>query len=91
MRGRASQAMRPHPSKLRRRIHAAQGPANPHTPTPDRLPVAYEELEAGTRAGKGQSQSQSQSQSQNSEFDFNLNLNLNFYSNLYFNFKLNSY
>jgi len=51
--------------------------------------VAYEELEAGTRAGKGQSQSQSQSQ--NSEFDFNLNLNLNFYSNLYFNFKLNSY
>ncbi len=35
MRGSASQAMRPHPCKLRRRIHAAQGPATPPPPTPD--------------------------------------------------------
>jgi len=34
MRGGASQAMRPHPCKLRQRIHALEGPATPPMPAP---------------------------------------------------------
>jgi len=50
MRGSASQAMRPHPCKLRRRIHAAQGPATPPPPTPDSWSGAPAQSRAGSKS-----------------------------------------